>query len=95
MKSSLPPLPTVGAIAKRLGVPANQVDRIVRDLSIAPVARAGNARVFSLDAGEVIRKEIASQKGGIRMIAPASLTGRAITCPTRRSRATRSMGWWP
>ena len=58
MITELPPVPTLGAIAEALGVSQQEVARVIREQSIEPVARAGIARVFSLDAVEEIRRAI-------------------------------------
>ena len=63
MTGNLPTLPTIGAIAERFGVTEREVDRAIRARSIKPVARAGIARVFSLEAVEQIRQELASGRG--------------------------------
>ena len=60
MPVSIPPAPTVGEIARRLGVAIHRVSYIVRSRDVHPTARAGNARVFSEDditfiAGELRR----------------------------------------
>lgn len=39
--------PTVGEIARRLGVHVHQVEYVVRTRGIRPSAVAGNARIFS------------------------------------------------
>ncbi len=49
-------VPTIGVIAARLGVPKHRVEYVVKSRGIAPVARAGNARVFSdADATRISR----------------------------------------
>lgn len=58
MITNLPPLPTIGAIAESLDATEQEVGRIIREQNIRPVARAGLARVFSLEAVEEIRREI-------------------------------------
>ena len=59
MTGDLPPLPTIGAIAEGIdGARVEDVERAIRTLGIKPVARAGIARVFSLEAVEQIRREI-------------------------------------
>jgi len=40
-------VPTVGEIARRLGVPVHRVEYVIRARAIAPCGRAGNARVFT------------------------------------------------
>ena len=61
MTGNLPPLPTIGAIADSVGATDREVDQVIRRLSIKPVARAGIARVFSLDSVERIRREISGE----------------------------------
>lgn len=39
--------PTVGEIARRLGIPVHKVEYVIRARQFRPVAVAGNARVFS------------------------------------------------
>jgi hypothetical protein len=64
----LPPnVPTVGEIARRLGVPLHKVEYVIRARAIAPQGWAGNARVFS--EADVARiqselKRIAAEKEG-------------------------------
>jgi len=58
MTGNLPALPTIGAIAERFGVTERDVDRAIRALAIKPVARAGIARVFSLETVEEVRREL-------------------------------------
>jgi hypothetical protein len=58
MVKDLPSVPTIGAIAKTVGASERAIDRTIRALGITPVARAGLARVFSLEAVERIRREI-------------------------------------
>jgi len=40
-------LPTVGEIARRLGVPLHKIEYVIRSRQIRPVSVAGNSRVFS------------------------------------------------
>ena len=47
MRASVPSVPTVGEIARRLGVPLHRVEYIIRARNIGPIGWAGNARVFS------------------------------------------------
>ena len=42
-----PAFPTVGEIARRLGVSCHQVEYVLRARRMQPCGRAGNARVFS------------------------------------------------
>lgn len=56
MITKLPPVPTIGAIAEVLGATQQEVDRVIREQNIRPVARAGTTRVFSLEAVERIRR---------------------------------------
>jgi len=58
MTKDLPPLPTIGGIAEHLGAPPETVGKIIRQKHISPIARAGNAKVYSLDAVERIRREL-------------------------------------
>ena len=46
MSVSIGIVPTIGVIAARLGVPKHRVEYVVKSRGIAPVAWAGNARVF-------------------------------------------------
>lgn len=54
-------LPTVGEIARRLGVSTHQIEYLIRSRRIQPSGRAGNARVFSEKDVERIRRCIASR----------------------------------
>lgn len=58
MIANLPQIPTIGAIADFLAVSQQEVDRVIRERRIQPVARAGMARVFSLSAVQEISREI-------------------------------------
>ena len=51
-------MPTIGEIARRLGVPTHRVEYVIRARAIRPCGRAGNARVFDEEAIESIRSEI-------------------------------------
>ena len=43
-----PPLvPTVGAIARRLGEPVHRIEYVIESREIQPCGWAGNARIFS------------------------------------------------
>lgn len=44
---SSPNVPTVGEIARRLGVPVHKIEYVIRARGITPCGRAGNLRVFS------------------------------------------------
>jgi len=68
MIANLPKIPTIGAIADLLAVSQQEVDRVIRERGIQPIARAGTARVFSLSAVEEIRREImnANEEDGSR-----------------------------
>ena len=60
MIADLPALPTIGTIAEDCGATQQKVGRVIRELGIQPVARAGMARVFSLEAVERIRNALKS-----------------------------------
>jgi DNA-binding transcriptional MerR regulator len=47
MTERVPVTPTIGEIARRLGVAVHRVEYVVRTRNIQPVSRAGNLRVFS------------------------------------------------
>jgi hypothetical protein len=47
MASSVPVVPTVGEIARRVGVPIHRVEYVIRTRNIHPTGWAGNARVFT------------------------------------------------
>ncbi len=51
-------LPTVGQIAKRLGVPNHRVTYVIETRGITPVGVAGNARVFTEADVEHIESEL-------------------------------------
>ncbi len=53
-----PAMPTVGEIARRLGVPTHRVEYIIRSRDIQPFGWAGNARVFDEAAAKVIGDEL-------------------------------------
>lgn len=61
-------LPTVGTIAKELGVPLHRVEYVIESRNIEPLGMAGNARVFDEAAVVRIRSELAridQDKAGI------------------------------
>ena len=47
MNVSIPAVPTVGEIARRVGKPLHRVEYVIRARQIRPIGRAGNARVFA------------------------------------------------
>ena len=53
MSDHLCNVPTVGEIARRLGVPVHRVEYVILTRGIEAQGRAGNARIFS--AGDVKR----------------------------------------
>jgi len=55
---STPSMPTIGEIARRLGQPVHRIEYVIRARRIRPCGWAGNARVFSEDAVEVIASEL-------------------------------------
>ncbi len=58
MAITAPSMPTIGEIARRLGVPTHRVEYIIRARGIQPYGWAGNARVFDEEAVESIAKEL-------------------------------------
>jgi DNA-binding transcriptional MerR regulator len=70
MSTVAPPVPTVGEIARRLGVPVHRVVYVIESRGIRPAGRAGTARIFSeadvaYIASELRRiKEDKAQGGG-------------------------------
>jgi hypothetical protein len=58
MSIPAPTMPTVGEIARRLGQPIHRIEYVIRARCIRPCGRAGNARVFTEDAVEVIASEL-------------------------------------
>jgi DNA-binding transcriptional MerR regulator len=59
MSEPTTPMPTVGEIARRLGVPIHRVLYVIRSRGLRPACRAGNARVFSEADSAFIEHEIA------------------------------------
>jgi len=60
-------VPTVGEIARRLGVPEHRVEYIIQSRNIRPHSRAGNLRIFSEADVQHIASElrrIDAEKGG-------------------------------
>ena len=51
-------MPTVGEIAKRLGVGLHRIQYVIRSRRIRPAGLAGNARVFSNEDVSVIADEL-------------------------------------
>lgn len=47
MPMSIPSVPTVGEIARRLGTPLHRVEYVIRSRNLLPSGWAGNARIFS------------------------------------------------
>lgn len=47
MSAIAPSVPTIGEIARRLGVPIHRVEYVIRAREISPCGWAGNVRVFS------------------------------------------------
>ena len=58
MSESTTSMPTVGEIARRLGVPVHRVQYVIRSRGIRPACRAGIARVFSEADEAFIKHEI-------------------------------------
>jgi len=59
MDASYTTVPTVGCIATRLRVPVHRIRYLIESRSIAPIGRAGNSRIFSEAAVELIQSELA------------------------------------
>jgi hypothetical protein len=47
MPQTIPSVPTVGEIARRLGVPLHRVEYVIRSRNLHPCGLAGHARVFT------------------------------------------------
>ena len=47
MIESPPTVPTVGAIARREGVPTHRIEYIIRSRGMQPAGRAGSAYIYS------------------------------------------------
>jgi len=58
MANTAPSMPTIGEIARQLGVPTHRVEYIIRARGIRPCGRAGNARVFDEIGVEAIAAEL-------------------------------------
>ena len=58
MTDRVPVAPTIGEIARRLGVAVHRVEYVVRTRNIHPVSRAGNLRVFSESGVDLIAREL-------------------------------------
>jgi DNA-binding transcriptional MerR regulator len=62
--------PTVGVIARRLGVPIHRVEYLIRSRNLQPVSRAGNLRVFAESDVDRIASELrrmdADRKGAVQ-----------------------------
>lgn len=63
MSHTVPVAPTVGEIARRLGVPLHRVEYVIRSRQISPTARAGNARLFTEADVRRIESELARISG--------------------------------
>jgi hypothetical protein len=58
MVMTTPSMPTIGEIARRLGVPTHRVAYVIRARGIRPCGWAGNARVFDQAGVEAIASEL-------------------------------------
>lgn len=58
MPTATPSAPTVGVIARRLGVPLHRVEYVIRSRDIQPASVAGNARVFTEADVDFIASEL-------------------------------------
>lgn len=58
MPAVIPSIPTIGEIARRLGVSNHRVEYVIRTRDIRPCGWAGNARVFSEEDVERVADEI-------------------------------------
>ena len=58
MVTTTPSMPTIGEIARRLGVPTHRVAYVIRARGIRPCGWAGNARVFDQAGVEAIASEL-------------------------------------
>ena len=58
MSQSVPTVPTVGEIARRIGKPVHRIEYVIRSRGIQPSGRAGNARVFTDADVERIASEL-------------------------------------
>ena len=56
-------MPTVGVISRELHVPVHRVEYVIRSRDIRPLARAGNARVFSDADVKIIAEELQRIRG--------------------------------
>jgi hypothetical protein len=58
MSAIAPSVPTIGEIARRLGVASHRVEYVIRARGICPCGWAGNARVFSDEDADRIADEL-------------------------------------
>jgi len=58
MPAAAPSMPTIGEIARRLGVPTHRVEYVIRARGIQPRGWAGNARVFDEGRIQTIADEL-------------------------------------
>ncbi len=58
MPTTVPSVPTVGEIARRIGCPLHRVEYVIRARRLRPKGRAGNVRVFSEADVKFIAAEI-------------------------------------
>ncbi len=58
MPTSASSMPTIGEIARRIGVPTHRVEYVIRARRIQPRGWAGNARVFDEEAIESSAAEL-------------------------------------
>ena len=69
MSATVPTVPTVGEIARRLDEPVHRIEYLIRSRNIQPSGRAGNVRVFTDADVQRIAAElrrIDAEKGGVR-----------------------------
>ena len=58
MSQDVPVALTIGEVARQLQVPLHRAEYLVRSRGIQPVARAGNARLFSESDVRQLRSEL-------------------------------------
>jgi len=58
MTERVPVAPTIGEIARRLGVAIHRVEYVVRTRNLMPVSRAGNLRVFAETDVDYVAREL-------------------------------------
>jgi len=78
MNDDIPQLRTIGVIANATGATTDQVNRIIKKHNIRPCGRAGCLRVFSREAEDAVRAELAKKQPNNSSPFVLSLVGEGV-----------------